>query len=72
MGIAIGYSAMTEPKPQDNYETVVQPVTLTVDAEWADFLTRAQQARNEWKRYRVVDHIAVIDWRNLDLKVVKG
>ena len=63
---------MTEPQPQDNYVTVPSPVTITIDVEWADFLTRAQQARNEWRRYRVVDHIAVIDWRNLDLKVVKG
>ena len=47
-------------------------VTVVISDEWADFLTRAQQARNEWRRYRVVDHIAIIDWRNLDLKVVKG
>ena len=62
---------MTEPQPQEQYTTVDQSVTLTVSAEWADFLTRAQRARNEWRRFHVVDHLAVVDWRNLELKVVK-
>ena len=57
---------MSEPKPQEQYVAEQHGVTITVSAEWADFLTRAQAARGEW-RAGYVEPIAVIDWRNLKI-----
>lgn len=61
---------MSEPLPATQYTTDKPAVTLTVPAEWAEFLTRAQAARNEWRKYRGVASIAVVDWRNLSIRFV--
>jgi hypothetical protein len=57
-------------EPPIEYQAVRAPVTIVVDAEWADFLTRVQEARNEWRRHRCVSHVALVDWRNLSLRTV--
>lgn len=51
---------------QEQYTTVAQPVTITISREWADFLARAQAARNSYRSHRI-ERVAVVDLHNLTI-----
>ena len=47
-----------------DYLTRSPAVTVTISAEWADFLTRALETRSQYRAHHI-ERIAVIDLSNL-------